>query len=128
VIKTQISKAAFLNRPETGRNLEIPDNRRNVSIHLLFSEKEPGSPDTLVPPSHGNTLAAFQCHRNQILGTRDAEVSRRGAMGWVQTEERNLFKPFSTSICTEEHGEGVFFGAKCVVKTVGDDDMIIFRL
>jgi hypothetical protein len=55
-------------------------------------------------------------------------VARGGAVGWVQPEERNLLSLFSTSVSAHENGEGVFIWAECVVKTVGDDDMIVFRL
>jgi hypothetical protein len=114
--------------PETGSKLEIPNDGRNISIQLLFSKKGSGSPGTLVPLSYGNTLAAFQCNRNPSLGTCDAEVARGGAIGWIQPEERNLLSLLSTRVSAAEHGEGVFFWAECVVETVGNDDMIVFRL
>jgi hypothetical protein len=55
-------------------------------------------------------------------------VARGGAIGWVQPEEGNLFGHFSTRVSAEEHGKGVFLRAKCVIKTVGNDDMVVFRL
>jgi hypothetical protein len=73
-------------------------------------------------------LAAFQCHRNHSLGRCDAEVARGGAIGWVQPKEGNLLGLFSTRVSAEEHGEGVFLRAECVIKTVGDDDTVVFRL
>ena len=109
-------------------NLEIPDNRRNFSIQLLSCEKCSRSPGALVPLSYGNTLAAFQCHRNHSLGRCDAEVARGGAIGWVQPKEGNLLGLFSTRVTAEEHGEGVFLRAESVIKTVGDDDTVVFRL
>jgi hypothetical protein len=55
-------------------------------------------------------------------------VTRGGAIGWVQPEEKNLLSLLSTSVSAHEYGEGVFIWAECVVETVGDDDMIVFRL
>jgi hypothetical protein len=55
-------------------------------------------------------------------------VARGGAIGWIQPEERNLLGLFSTSVSALEYGEGVFIWAECVVETVGDDDVVVFRL